>query len=419
MSAHGGPNIVEDGLVLALDAANVKSFRGEPTINLINNPLNPLSGWNHNNMVITEADNGFFSANETTTNDSHIVRQSFTTQPSTIYTFSCFVKKLGRRYIALSFTSYPNWTGGQGGHTYFDLDTESIVSSLGTGPIAAGISRLPNTDIYFVFITAISSSSVGSAVNLFTYADSNFSTFSGDVNLGILFKHFQLEAKPYATPFVNGTRGATVATGGGWKDMTLSGNNGALTNSPTFDSDNLGSLVFDGVDDYITLSNPNWSSVFNNTIGNNFSLRCIIKPTNIGTHQALISQRHGDAMSLFLLANGKVTLEMDDTSNRVGTNTVLQNNNWYDITVTFENNTSQSRAYYYVNGQFERDELKWDGNGVSTNNNLWIGWQSRTNYDINPTYFNGEIAYVQIYNRALTAEEVLQNYNATKGRYGL
>jgi len=35
MSAKGGPDIVTDGLVLALDAANIKSFRGEPTTNLL------------------------------------------------------------------------------------------------------------------------------------------------------------------------------------------------------------------------------------------------------------------------------------------------------------------------------------------------------------------------------------------------
>jgi hypothetical protein len=33
--------------------------------------------------------------------------------------------------------------------------------------------------------------------------------------------------------------------------------------------------------------------------------------------------------------------------------------------------------------------------------------------------FTGNIASVQIYNRALSATEVLQNYNATKSRFGL
>ncbi len=41
MSAIGGPNIVEDGLVVALDAANEKSFRGEPTTNILSSYVNP------------------------------------------------------------------------------------------------------------------------------------------------------------------------------------------------------------------------------------------------------------------------------------------------------------------------------------------------------------------------------------------
>jgi hypothetical protein len=44
-----------------------------------------------------------------------------------------------------------------------------------------------------------------------------------------------------------------------------------------------------------------------------------------------------------------------------------------------------------------------------------IGRRVSTQYEV----FIGNIALVQIYNRTLTAQEVLQNYNATKGRYGL
>jgi hypothetical protein len=396
MSAHGGPNIVEDGLVLALDAANVKSFRGEPTTNLLNTNL---TNWSKDNgSVVT------------------LLTETYRGNP--IYRVTFPAGTLPRIHTSFSYTTSQPFTG----HLFYRYVSGQnsgeplpafFFREVGFGTTYTSTTFPITTEFTFRNITHTFS---GNGTSMFLLYR-NISATSTEIVMDFCMP--QLENKPYPTPFVNGTRGATVATGGGWADRSGNSNHGELVNGPTFDSSNAGSLSFDGIDDYITLSNPNWSSVFNNTIGNNFSLRCIIKPTNIGTHQALISQRHGDAMSLFLLANGKVTLEMDDTSNRVGTNTVLQNNNWYDITVTFENNTSQSRAYYYVNGQFERDELKWDGNGVSTNNNLWIGWQSRTNYDINPTYFNGEIAYVQIYNRALTAEEVLQNYNATKGRYGL
>jgi hypothetical protein len=51
------------------------------------------------------------------------------------------------------------------------------------------------------------------------------------------------------------------------------------------------------------------------------------------------------------------------------------------------------------------------------NNRTIIGVDANTSSGLNP--MTGNIASVQIYNRALTAQEVLQNYNAQKGRFGL
>jgi hypothetical protein len=61
----------------------------------------------------------------------------------------------------------------------------------------------------------------------------------------------QVEQKSYVTNFVAGTRGTTVATGGGWADLSANGNNGELLNGVRENSNNLGSLVFDGSNDYI------------------------------------------------------------------------------------------------------------------------------------------------------------------------
>jgi hypothetical protein len=59
----------------------------EPTTNLVVNPLNPtVSPWSNRNMISTQDLNGFYKGSETTTSDSHIVGQPFTTQANTIYT---------------------------------------------------------------------------------------------------------------------------------------------------------------------------------------------------------------------------------------------------------------------------------------------------------------------------------------------
>ena len=93
----------------------------------------------------------------------------------------------------------------------------------------------------------------------------------------------------YITPFICGTRGSTVATGGGLIDLSGNENDGELVNGPIFDSSNLGSLEFDGIDDYIDCGND--SSIQLTTVG---TIDMFFKPTssfsgNTGTQKHLLS----------------------------------------------------------------------------------------------------------------------------------
>ncbi len=204
------------------------------------------------------------------------------------------------------------------------------------------------------------------------------------------------------------------------RDISGYGNNGTITGATSADGvpGTLGnSMSFNGSSNYITLSSSFWTTIFNNDTGNNFTVSFWVYPEDIGSDQALVSQRHGDAMSIFLMSNGKITIEMDDTRHFVGTDTVLENENWYHVTISFVNNMAESYSRYYVNGEFEREESKWDGNGTTVNSSLWIGWQSRDNYTRNPGFFNGLIDDVRIYNRALTTQEIQTIYAQTKDNY--
>jgi len=193
---------------------------------------------------------------------------------------------------------------------------------------------------------------------------------------------------------------------GNTNDYSVNNNTG-VNNNVTFVNGKIGQAgSFNGTSSFVNVSGSYVTSLITSTVNKHFSISVWIKPTNIGTDQAIVSQRHGDAMSLFLLSNGKVTFEMDDTQNYQGTNTVLQNNNWYNIVVTFFNSGSSSYVRYYVNGTFEKQETKWDGNGISANSNLWIGWQSRTDYGRNPGFFNGQINDVRLYDYILSQKEI-------------
>lgn len=87
----------------------------------------------------------------------------------------------------------------------------------------------------------------------------------------------------------------------------------------------------------------------------------------------------------------------------------ISNNNWYHIMAV----TSGSNNYIYFNGRLVSSAVK-TATYASTTLPLTIGYQGSFHYR-----HIGNISIAKVYNRGLTATEVLQNYNATKSRYGL
>jgi hypothetical protein len=92
--------------------------------------------------------------------------------------------------------------------------------------------------------------------------------------------------------------------------------------------------------------------------------------------------------------------------------TSLATGTWYHLIAVFESNTSKK---IYLNGNLEATIT--DSTTFPTGiDNLNIGRYGRSTPG---GYTNGQIAYVMVYNKALTANEVTQNYNALKSRFGL
>jgi len=95
----------------------------------------------------------------------------------------------------------------------------------------------------------------------------------------------------------------------------------------------------------------------------------------------------------------------------------MVNSAWVNITATFNvNNVSADRMIVYLNGSRASNTSYTapDGNTNADFNYTTIGGRKETLYG-----FNGNIANFNIYNRALSANEVLHNYNALKSRFGL
>ncbi len=188
-----------------------------------------------------------------------------------------------------------------------------------------------------------------------------------------------------------------------WSDLKGS-NNGTLTNmdASNFSAGNGGSLVFDGSNEYVPTN-------FLPPVGTNPRTVSIWYKSDVTQNKNLLGWGSNSSMALWdvLLHNGKVGVHLYQSGNEAGV--TYTNNIWQNIVFTYTHPTIKS----YMDGVYR---TSFTGNGINTGSafNLNI---AKGNY--NYFYFDGSISNVSIYNRALTASEVLQNYNATRGRYGI
>ena len=168
-------------------------------------------------------------------------------------------------------------------------------------------------------------------------------------------------------------------TGTTWYDLSGNGNNGTLVNGPTFNSGNGGSIVFDGVNDYTLITSHQFRTV---DIWINYK--------NIGVDWKYLLDARPGAPSGWYSPLG------------IGGNWVTQYVNGVRTTVSFSHITINS----------------WCNLTLISNQNYTstINFMSRFS---NTEFAGGEISQIKTYNRALTAEEVLQNFQATRNKYGI
>jgi hypothetical protein len=193
-------------------------------------------------------------------------------------------------------------------------------------------------------------------------------------------------------------------------------NNGTLINGPTFSSSNGGILSFDGTDDDVDMGPT--SDFFIN--GGSYSFEFFFNLNSFTGEQgpALLSgYRAGDLNRWDIFfdreGNEKIGL-LYHSGPYFATNSVISTNVWYHYVLTIKG--SNGDVANYLNGVLDKS-----GNVGTVNRNL----NTTVNLTIagmttNPNFnFNGNIPIFRLYDRALSATEILQNYNAQKGRFGL
>jgi hypothetical protein len=190
-----------------------------------------------------------------------------------------------------------------------------------------------------------------------------------------------------------------------WSDLSRGGYNGTLTNGPTFNGANGGSIVFDGLNDivntnYVSSSVFTWSAWFKTDVVSS-GYRNII---NIPSPNYMLMLLNTSTANLgFWTPDGLGGVNL-------GTPTIAINT-WYNAVFVREGNSITGGYKAYVNAVLYGNANTGTWSSSST---LSLGGR------VGETQFlDGNIAQVSIYNRALSGAEILQNYNATKTRFGL
>jgi hypothetical protein len=202
-------------------------------------------------------------------------------------------------------------------------------------------------------------------------------------------------------------------SGTNWYDISGYGNNGTLTNGPTFNSGNGGSIVFDGTDDYVSTNN---NSSISGSNPYTFEIFLNVNSSEIGSGrrgwfiwQGLGSQATNQLIGL-AVNNGYIEIAHwnNDTTY---TNSIINFGNWQHIVTTYSGGTER----IYINGV--NTDTKSIGTLSIVDGKITIAAVPGDSSSVNT--LNCQISLHKIYNRALSASEVLQNYNAQKGRFGL
>jgi hypothetical protein len=208
-------------------------------------------------------------------------------------------------------------------------------------------------------------------------------------------------------------------SGTAWRDVSGNARNGTLVNGPTYNSANLGSFVFDGIDDYVQVDATNGFGTGGVAPACTLSMWANISRKSGGgfQYQQLAGFRNDTNFSFFFLlldSSGATVPTEARIQTTGGTYDVIVNyttfNTWTNI--VFVANTN--RIDLYFNGTLAGSNTNVTGNFGSTSGNFRAGATPGGAFCT-----LGNMAQVQFYTSALTATQVAQNFNATRGRYGI
>lgn len=418
MSIHAGPNTVEDGLVLSLDSANFKSVNPRENLCPVNSVPNAVYDI-EDSQILAPDGNPSRRFYEGTINLEGSLAITFSQSISVVqgkqYNYSCFIRQgSAGRSFRLQFDGAVS-AFGSSLVIGFNPATQIVTSSFG-GVVNTGFEDYSNGWYRFWFTTPIalaSSNTITARIYMVNTAAGNALTNSYD-NSTNLYVHYYgpqittgLDVKPYVR-----TTGSAITLSTTITDISGNNTTGTLSNA-TFNT------VFGGILSYNGTSGSCITPPLPQSMNAVFSVFAFVRLASLGDLFGVWG--HDDP-------TGTLSCHFEVRSGAGGMRVRLGNvdrlcpslpaGSWKYVGFT----TNVNNHSYYVDGVLTDS---WTGAkgailGAGTIFQPAFAASRAAGADLAPDRtFNGDVSVCQIYNRALSAQEIAQNFQALRGRFGL
>jgi hypothetical protein len=191
-----------------------------------------------------------------------------------------------------------------------------------------------------------------------------------------------------------------------WTDLSRNNRDGTLTNGPTYNSSNGGNITFDGTNDQVIVTG---------SITTSTATFCawIKRNGSQGDYRGIIFSRGGggNVSGMNFYINNQLGYHWNDGAYGWASSLVVPDLAWSMCVISVS--TTFATAYLCQASGIS-SAINNLSHSSTTLASIRIGLDTNQN-----RYFRGDIAQSLIYNRALSASEIIQNYNATKGRFKL
>ena len=389
MSAHANPDIIDDGLVFLYDTDDGKSYKGEPTVNLATDSPSQ-GGWAGGREVLDSSRKKF-----------KLIVNNFNGSAGSGQGWRSFTWDLnsysGQSVTISATVEVPSTSPGtfawiMMGHTNTHTSNNSGAGQyMGYSASSERVQKTTTTTEHITWTGTVGSTGTASQPSGHVGFTLWYNGGTIGVDSYVEVSNVQIEINSHATQFVNGTRSATQ----GLIDRT--GTSTINISNASFDSN--AQMTFDGTDDTIN------TGLFSgrNPATDPFTIEAVVKSDiTSGARMWIDATNNGTNQRLYCAHAATGT----------GTPMGIQGSAWSS---TAPHDTDYHHYVIVMDGSVAR--LYNNGEAHST--------KSYTSYQIqalniggrNTYRWLGDIPIFKLYDRALTAAEVLQNYNATKSRF--